>query len=370
MEASGKSVLVVGGGILGSSVAWNLAKAGVRVTLIEQHVPASKASSNSYGWINATAAESSQYFELRQQAMLDYRDLLAECRESGALALEQAVRFAGSLWWETPGSELSDLCSRLHNYGHNVRQIDQKEFIEMEPNVANPPESCLYSEHDGAGEGPQLARFFLAQASTLGATVLTGVEFESLQLVDGKVSGARTSHGEFVADLVVLATGTATARLTEAAGCHVPMDNRRGLIVHTHPVAPVISSVINAEDIHFRQAADGHIVMGEIFSGGTLGATSGQTPEQFAQTLLERLKRRLPDVKGLAIERVHLGVRPVPADGYPVAGIPAAMPGVYIVTTHSGITLAPLLGRLVSTEVVSGQRSPLLEPYHPDRFCQ
>ena len=293
-ERTDKSVLVVGAGVIGSSVAWHLAKGGAQVTLIEQHTPAAKASSNSYGWINATAAESSDYFELRMQGIADYQQLLTEHRSVAALS--KAVNLSGSLWWETPGRELDDLYSRLHNFGHSVRQIDRSEFTQLEPNIANPPESCLFSEQDGAAEGFELTRFFISEAAKAGAAILTGVEFESLLLDNGGVAGAQTSHGKFEAEHVVLATGTATGQLCNSAGLNVPMSNRRGLIVHTTPVRPVISSVINAEDIHFRQATDGHIVMGEIFSGGTLGTTDGQTPEQFAEVLLSRLKKRLPYV--------------------------------------------------------------------------
>jgi len=367
-QGTDKSVVVVGGGVIGSSVAWHLAKAGAKVTLIEQHTPAAKASANSYGWINAAAADSSDYFELRMRAIADYQNLLTEHGDNAALA--KAVNLSGSLWWETPGRELDDLHSRLHNFGHAVRKIGRDEFEQLEPNIANPPESSLFSQHDGAAEGPELTGFFISEAAAAGASIITGVEFESLLLSNGEVTGASTSHGEFEAEHVVLATGTATEKLCKTVGIHVPMDNKRGLIVHTAPVRPVISSVINAEDIHFRQSADGHIVMGEIFSGGTLGAKAGQTPEQFAEVLLSRLKSRLPDVEGLAIERVHLGVRPVPLDGYPVVGTPHGQSGVYIATTHSGITLAPLLGRLAANEITTGERSPLLQPYHPDRYAK
>jgi len=303
---------------------------------------------------------------LRLQAVADYHQLLAE--HSGSTALQKAVNLTGSLWWETPGRQLDNLYSRLHNYGHSVRLIDRDEFIQLEPNVANPPQSCLFSVQDGAADGPELTRFFMSEAAKAGATILTGVQFESLLLDRGVATGAETSHGTFTADRVVLATGTATEDLCKSVGLNIPMDNRRGLIVHTTPIASAISSVINSEDIHFRQAADGHIVMGEIFSGGTLSASAGQTPEQFAEVLLTRLKNRLPDVEGLAIERVHLGIRPVPLDGYPVVGIPSSLSGLYIVTTHSGITLAPLIGRLVSEEILADERSPLLQSFHPDRF--
>ena len=362
-----KTALIVGGGIIGSSIAWRLASKGVSVTLIEAHAAAARASSNSFGWINATSAKSSDYFELRMQAITDYRQMLEQLPADSLAA--QSTGFAGSLWWEIQGSELTDLGTRLHNYGHSIREIGPDEFAKLEPNVANPPESCLYSEMDGAAEGVGLTQFFLQQAAAKGARVLMGVSLDSLLTNNGCVTGAVTSHGKYEADVVILATGAATQKLAKTAGLELPMNNKRGLIVHTHPVPDVISCVVNSEDIHFRQAPDGHIVMGEIFSGGTLGAKPGDTPVSFANELLRRPKNRLPTVEGLAIERVQLGTRPVPLDGYPAVGMPESLPGLYIVTTHSGITLAPLLGRLVSEELVDGKRSTLLNTYHPDRFA-
>ncbi len=366
VSGSVKKALIVGGGIIGSSIAWHMATAGVKVTLLEARSAAAGASSNSFGWINATAAESADYFALRMQAITDYKQMLQ--RQPKDSEARRCTRFAGSLWWETQGSELTELGARLHNYGHCVREIGSDEFSKLEPNVANPPESCLYTELDGAAEGDTLTRFFLQQAASKGATVLLGASLNNLLTANGCVCGVQSSHGKYEADVVILATGAATQTIAESVGVNLPMENRRGLIVHTNPVPDVISQVINADDIHFRQAPDGHIVMGEIFSGGTFSAKPHDTPAGFSRELLRRLRKRLPGVENLRIERVQLGTRPVPLDGYPAVGMPASLPGLYVVTTHSGITLAPLLGRLVTEELVECRRSVLLSTYHPDRF--
>ena len=63
-----------------------------------------------------------------------------------------------------------------------------------------------------------------------------------------------------------------------------------------------------------------------------------------------------------------VGYRPMPRDGFPVLGFPKGTPNVYIALTHSGVTLAPLIGELAAMEIVDGVTVKMLSPYRPDRF--
>ncbi|MGH6913163.1 MAG: FAD-dependent oxidoreductase, partial [Geminicoccales bacterium] len=70
----------------------------------------------------------------------------------------------------------------------------------------------------------------------------------------------------------------------------------------------------------------------------------------------------------LALERVTVGLRPIPQDGKPVVGSAPGVPGLYLAVMHSGVTLAPAVGRFAAMEMLDGVRLELLEPYRPERF--
>jgi glycine/D-amino acid oxidase-like deaminating enzyme len=77
----------------------------------------------------------------------------------------------------------------------------------------------------------------------------------------------------------------------------------------------------------------------------------------------------LPDLAGAAIEQVTLGYRVMPADEYPIIGFAEACPNLYVVATHSGVTLAPVIGELAAIEILDGIQQPQLAHYRPSRFA-
>ena len=85
--------------------------------------------------------------------------------------------------------------------------------------------------------------------------------------------------------------------------------------------------------------------------------------------MLERLKQRLPNAAaGLKIEKIRHGVRPMPSDSYPAIG--RLDNDVYVAVMHSGVTLAPLVGRLVANEIANGTEADMLKTFRPSRFNQ
>ena len=112
-----------------------------------------------------------------------------------------------------------------------------------------------------------------------------------------------------------------------------------------------------------RQCVDGRIVVGWDFDGSTVP----DDPDHEAKRLIGAARKLLVD-NDLCLEHFTLGVRPIPADGLPVIGPAPDLPGLYLAVMHSGITLAPLVGRLSAEEIVGDSALDVLEPYRLDRF--
>jgi glycine/D-amino acid oxidase-like deaminating enzyme len=87
-----------------------------------------------------------------------------------------------------------------------------------------------------------------------------------------------------------------------------------------------------------------------------------------ASRMLERAGRVFPAARDVEVVEYRVGVRPMPADGHTIAGRLPGVANAWVLATHSGVTLGPLLGRLIADEIVRGASSPMLAPFRPDRF--
>ena len=351
--------IIIGAGLIGAAIADHLAMAGADVCVLERATPGAGATGRSFGWINASFAETDAYFDLRQQAMAYFHSYCA--------GLDPAPRWGGCLWWEDEGGAFDQQVSELSRRGYGADLIGAAEFARMEPAVANPPKRSLRIAAEGAVEGDQLARALLRRAADNGATLITGCDVQQLLHRGADVIGVQTSLGPLIADRVICAAGASSETLLAESGISLPMDNKPGLILTTAPATPVIGHIIMSPDIHFRQGRDGRFTLGEIFSDGFSGDTA-EDAQALARDLIRRLCDRLPGSDDIQLETIKLGLRPVPADGLPVIGPVATAPGLSLAVMHSGITLAPLVGRLVADEVLGGEASALLRDFRHDRF--
>ena len=93
-------------------------------------------------------------------------------------------------------------------------------------------------------------------------------------------------------------------------------------------------------------------------------------PEIMASESCDEAVGVLPGIRGVAVERVTVGHRVMPADEYPIVGFSDACPNLYVAAMHSGVTLAPLIGQLAALEILDGARVSSLEPYRPSRFSR
>ena len=180
----------------------------------------------------------------------------------------------------------------------------------------------------------------------------------------------------------MLATGAAQGMAESFAGAPVPQRTTPGVIAVTRPVPRLIGAIIVAPGAHIHQRTDGRVVIGEqdgapeghTLDGRLDGRPTAFPDESYARQHFHMLRgaaaRYVPGLAGARMESHHIGWRPLPIDGHPVLGAPRAAPGRYLAITHSGVSLAPVIGQLAAHEIVTGEALPELAPFRPDRDFQ
>ena len=192
-----------------------------------------------------------------------------------------------------------------------------------------------------------------------------------------------TDCGEIAVDKYVVATGANQQATLNLAGIDIPQRATPGVVVITKPVPKMLNTIFVAPGVHIHQRRDGRLVLGEQegapeteahakrLSAHPTRFPSTALAQQHASRLLETARHFLPSLPtDIALEEVLIGWRPLPLDGHPVLGVSPTQPKSYIAIMHSGVSLAPIVGELVSQELITGVPSSVLEPYRPNRNFQ
>ncbi|MDG4894218.1 MAG: FAD-binding oxidoreductase [Mesorhizobium sp.] len=355
---SEKHVIVIGAGIIGASIAWHLAKAGARVTVVSDSGAGGVATPNSFAWINASWGNPEIYFRLRIRAMAEWKRL---AKDVTGLPLA----WCGGICFDLPPAKLEAYAAEHSSWGYGIERVDAKRAGEIEPNLVAPPDFAVHVAEEGVAEPVPTSKALLADAERLGAQVVVG-NVERLALAGGKVAGAIVSGETIGADEIVVAAGAGASAIAATAGIKLPLDTPPGLIVHSRPYRKLLNGLVHAERLHMRQTAEGRIIAGSDFAGGD----PGEDPEAAARDLFVTMKAALRDADGLELDFHTVGYRPTPADGFPIVGRADGVGGLYIAVMHSGITLAPAVGLFATREILQGERDVLLAPYGLERFAR
>ena len=369
-------VAVIGGGIVGCSIAYHLAKSGARVTLIEQHALATGASHGTFAWINATwAKQPRHYHQFSQAGVKAWRRLEHE--------LTIPVKWGGSLEWFASATRQQQLLSDIKEqiaWGEPARMVAKERLEQLEPNVDfSGTSDAAFSPNDGA-VNPVLAATIMARAAAgLGAVIKEQCHVKSAtELPSGQVM-LHTSAGMLAIDRYVLATGASEGMAQQLADIALPQRSTPGVIVITAPQPPLLNRIVVAPGVHIHQRQDGRIVLGEQDGAPATTAHVARLkgrPRQFPNTALATAHAQrmltiagtvVPGLGSAVVEEVIIGWRPLPLDGLPVIGSVPRKRAAYVAIMHSGVSLAPHVGDVVAREIMTGQSVPALKDYRPER---
>jgi len=374
-----RSAAVIGAGIMGAAIAWQLARRGVQVTLLDKGSPGHGASSHSFAWINAGAKEPIGYHNLNRRSLEMWTRFASAIGDDGDPG-SAGLRWGGKVSWVARAKDVEALVGRvrqLQSWGYPSRLVDADELARLEPALApGPVAAAEYSPNEGQVEPQMAVDVCLRRLRELGCEVRTGTEVVGFEMGgDGLISGLDTSSGPVQAEAVVMAAGTDTTALAALAGVNVLQAESPGVVIRTNPLPPLLNNVPvvyaptledGRREIHIRQCADGRMMIGE----GDQESLAEDDSQAHADDLLDRARRYLPGLAGARAEPVPVGWRPMPLDCYPVMGFASESPNLYVALTHSGVTLAPALSQLAAQEICDGTPADaVLGPYRPQRFA-
>jgi len=356
-------VLVVGSGIIGASVAYHLQRDGAQVTVVEAAQSGGLATRHSWAWINASWGNPEPYFRLRHQSMKLWREL-------GTTLPDLGVKWCGGLLWDAPAEELQAYVTQHGAWGYDIRAVARDEARRIEPRLVAVPELAVYVPEEGVVEPVAAAEAFLAAAQALGAKFITGRKVTALDVQAGRAIGVVTNQERIAADEAVIAAGVATPHLAATAGVTIPLSSPPGLLAVTNPQPKLLNGLVMAPQMHIRQQPDGRLIAGADFGGSELAEGDGEDAAKVAALSLLDMMRGFFTASGdLALDHYTIGHRPTPVDGYPAIGRAAGIGGLSIAVTHSGITLAPMIGASLAAEILREFEEPLLTPYRLARFA-
>jgi glycine/D-amino acid oxidase-like deaminating enzyme len=377
---SAPHVIVLGDGIFGTSTAHALAVAGADVTMIGGGPGSGGATWRSFAWLNAAQAVPESYHRLRLLSLGRYR-IWAQGPAGSA------IHFSGALAWETGGATVqllqgaeaaepvAETYLRLRDLGHDVRSLDAREARALEPALAPEslaPEGILWSRDEGWVDLPSLVG--LLRAEVLGRGNRYVQARAALQIDDAGVASVRLADGTVMTgDAVVVAAGAATRTLFAGSGIEVPERSTKAALLFTEAAAVQPRMLLRTPAGSVRPHPGGGLVIHTAdvesqvrIDGG--GAAILDDPGVI-EAALDRVAQYFPGGGRLVLDRVGLGMRPIPADGFPIVGRVAPGSTAFVAFSHSGATLGPLIGELLAAEVLEeGYETPLLAPFRLARF--
>jgi glycine/D-amino acid oxidase-like deaminating enzyme len=352
-----KRVIVIGSGIIGASIAWRLTKAGAHVTVLDaQEAPGGVATAGSWAWINASWGNDREYVALRMRAMAGWRDY-------DRLIPGLTVNWCGSLLWDLPDHKLAAYVEEHQSWGYPLRLVKGSEIAKLEPSLRDPPQLAAHSAIESSLEPVHATGQIMAAVDKAGADVVSKAFVKFLDEEKGRIVGVTTHEGSLSADEVVVAAGLGSAGLLASVGLKMKLESPPGLLIHTQPLPEILNGLVLSPKLHVRQTPEGRLIAGSDFNG----TDSGVDPAEAAEAMLTDLKALLDTEQELQLDRFTITNRPALHDGIPAIGRPREMPGLYVAVTHSGVTLAPVIGEIVADEILRGERDASLARYHPDR---
>jgi len=362
-------VIIVGGGVIGLSVARELAVQGKSVLVLDRGNTRDATSWAAAGMLapQSEADGASPFFDLCLASAKLYRDWANHLHEESGIDPEYAD--SGLLYVASTEEALCRLKRGLEwqqSMGLRGEFLSPEAAVQLEPHLTLPMAGAVFMPDECHVTPRRLLEALAGACTERGVEIRSGVRVLDVQRVGGRAAGVHTSTEQFAARAVVIASGV---RSPEIGGLSpaIPVTPRKGQILSLASDAREFRHMIRWEHAYMVPRRSGELIIGA--TNEDAGFDRSITPAGVG-SLLQHAQQLSMHVAQLPIGEIWTGLRPATPDGLPVIGR-TAVEGLFYATGHyrNGILLAPVTASSV-VSLIDNRPAPVpLEPFAPSRFA-
>ena len=367
MKSEVHDIVVIGGGIIGASLAYYLAKAGQDVCVVEKGFVGSESSGRCAGGIGQSHREPPD-LALAMRSVQLWKNLSNELEIDIEYRQQGNVRLA---WNDEHVAGLKAMVERERSEGLECYYLDPAETHELVPDMTQIYLGSVYCPSDGSAN-PYKTCFALGRAAIKqGAIIHEYTEVTGIKLDGDRVSAVQTSKGEIETKVVVIAAGAWASVIGNMIGIKIPVTFKRSHLVVTERL-PHFLQPFTSTDIYgyFRQTLSGNVIIG--YAAKPLTDLDRHVTYEAVNIAAQRAARLIPRLQNASIIRGFTGFTEWTSDYLPIVGPIKQFEGLYVAAAFCGLGFAigPGVGELMAELVLTGRTSLSIDAYSLERFDQ
>jgi glycine/D-amino acid oxidase-like deaminating enzyme len=360
-------VAVIGGGLVGGAIAYGLARIGRRVALLDEGDIAYRASRGNFGlvWVQGKGLGLAPYGNWTQRAARLWPELERALRaETGTdIALEQSGGFHVCLSDAEMANRVASMTKLVEQAGferYAFEVLDRAALAARVPGIGPEVVGATYCALDGHLNPLRLLRALHAAFIKRGGAYLPLRKVERVSQQPGRFA-VEAAGAQIGAARVVLTAGLGNATLAPQLGLHAPVRPQRGQIIVLERVQRFLRYPMST----LRQTDEGTVLIGDSQEEAGFDESVGTA---ITATQAQRAARIFPGLRDVRVNRTWAALRVMSPDGFPIYAQSATHPGAFVVTCHSGVTLASAHVFDLAPRIAAGDLGPEMKPFSARRF--
>lgn len=366
--SSEPDAVVIGGGVVGSAIALGLARSGARVAILDEGDTAFRASRGNFAlvWVQSKGLGMPEYALWSRRSADGWHELASILHEEAGIDVVYSQ--PGGFMLCLSQDELDkrvDAMRRLHNsrpladFPYEV--LDHDETERRLPAIGKDVVGAIYSPADGHVNSLKLFRALREATARRGVDYRPNARVERIVPREGGGFAIAGSWGEIGSGRVVLCAGLDNARLAPMVGLDAPVKPSKGQIIVTEKTEPFLHNPMAT----VRQTDEGGVMIGD--SQEDMGFDT-VVRQPVLSVMAARAVRMFPRIAGLNVVRTWSALRVMSPDGFPIYDQSQTCPGAFVVTCHSGVTLAANHVLTLAPAILSGTLPEAVARFSARRF--